>query len=208
MSNGCPSYPPELNPTEQVWNHVKYSELPNATLDDIEALAGLVGGSLLRQNSRSCCDPSSARPGCGSETRSFHYLCNDQESRSSASPPFAGFALSSDNPKHWRLATYARASESVTHTTAPLAARYSKRGRELRSQIACSRVGPLFTNEAVPRYESSVIPRRESWRMGLITLFRHLREGGQIPCHHNVVADSRRLAHADPGSHPRPFRTG
>ena len=48
-----PSYAPELNPTEQVWNHVKYAELPNATPDDLEALAGLVGGSLLRQRGQS-----------------------------------------------------------------------------------------------------------------------------------------------------------
>jgi len=48
-----PSYAPELNPTEQVWNHVKYAELPNATPDDLEALAGSVGGSLLRQRGQS-----------------------------------------------------------------------------------------------------------------------------------------------------------
>ena len=43
-----PSYAPELNPTEQVWNHVKYAELPNATPNDLEELAGLVGGVLAR----------------------------------------------------------------------------------------------------------------------------------------------------------------
>jgi len=44
-----PAYAPELNPAEQVWNHTKYSDLPNAAPADIEELANLVGSSLMQQ---------------------------------------------------------------------------------------------------------------------------------------------------------------
>lgn len=33
-----PSYAPELNPTEQVWEHLKYHELSNYTPDDLDEL--------------------------------------------------------------------------------------------------------------------------------------------------------------------------
>lgn len=48
-----PAYAPELNPTEQVWNHAKYSDLLSATPDDVDELANLVGGSLWRQRGES-----------------------------------------------------------------------------------------------------------------------------------------------------------
>jgi len=37
-----PSYAPELNPVEQVWNHAKYSDLPNVAPWDLEELDSLV----------------------------------------------------------------------------------------------------------------------------------------------------------------------
>lgn len=43
-----PAYAPELNPTEQVWNHTKYTDLANDVPDDVHELAAHVGGSLAR----------------------------------------------------------------------------------------------------------------------------------------------------------------
>jgi hypothetical protein len=48
-----PPYAPELNPVEQVWNHTKYSDLPNLAPDDIGQLHGLVYRSIKRQRSQS-----------------------------------------------------------------------------------------------------------------------------------------------------------
>lgn len=41
-----PAYAPELNPTEQVWNHTKYADLANYIPDDVDALTGQVAGSI------------------------------------------------------------------------------------------------------------------------------------------------------------------
>jgi len=41
-----PSYAPELNPVEQVWNHAKYSDLPNVAPSDLEELDSMVGCSI------------------------------------------------------------------------------------------------------------------------------------------------------------------
>lgn len=41
-----PTYAPELNPTEQVWNHTKYADLPNLAPDDLQELDSLVRSSL------------------------------------------------------------------------------------------------------------------------------------------------------------------
>ena len=41
-----PSYAPELNPVEQVWNHAKYSDLPNVAPSDLEELDLLVRASI------------------------------------------------------------------------------------------------------------------------------------------------------------------
>jgi transposase len=41
-----PAYAPDLNPTEQVWNHTKYTDLPNLAPDDLQQLHGLVRSSL------------------------------------------------------------------------------------------------------------------------------------------------------------------
>jgi hypothetical protein len=41
-----PAYAPELNPTEQVWNHTKYADLPNLAPDDLGELDSLVYSSL------------------------------------------------------------------------------------------------------------------------------------------------------------------
>jgi transposase len=41
-----PSYAPELNPVEQVWNHAKYSDLPNVAPPDLEELDSLVRCSI------------------------------------------------------------------------------------------------------------------------------------------------------------------
>jgi transposase len=41
-----PSYAPELNPVEQVWNHAKYSDLPNVAPPDLQELEGLVRSSI------------------------------------------------------------------------------------------------------------------------------------------------------------------
>lgn len=47
-----PAYAPELNPTEQVWNHTKYADLANFIPDDVLHLGQKVAGSLrhTRQN--------------------------------------------------------------------------------------------------------------------------------------------------------------
>jgi transposase len=41
-----PAYAPELNPTEMVWNHVKYADLANFIPDDLEALLQAVDASI------------------------------------------------------------------------------------------------------------------------------------------------------------------
>jgi transposase len=41
-----PPYAPELNPTEQVWNHTKYADLANFVPDDVLELGQAVAGSL------------------------------------------------------------------------------------------------------------------------------------------------------------------
>jgi len=41
-----PPYAPELNPTEQVWNHTKYADLANFIPDDVLELGRAVAGSL------------------------------------------------------------------------------------------------------------------------------------------------------------------
>jgi transposase len=41
-----PPYAPELNPTEQVWNHTKYADLANFVPDDVLELGRAVAGSL------------------------------------------------------------------------------------------------------------------------------------------------------------------
>jgi len=41
-----PSYAPELNPAEQVWNHTKYSDLPNVAPPNLPELESLVCSSL------------------------------------------------------------------------------------------------------------------------------------------------------------------
>jgi DDE superfamily endonuclease len=46
-----PAYAPELNPTEQVWNHTKYADLANYIPDDIHDLGVEVAGSMLETRS-------------------------------------------------------------------------------------------------------------------------------------------------------------
>jgi transposase len=41
-----PAYAPQLNPTEQVWNHAKYADLPNLAPDDLKELDLLVRSSM------------------------------------------------------------------------------------------------------------------------------------------------------------------
>jgi transposase len=41
-----PAYAPELNPTEQVWNHTKYGDLANYLPADIDALCREVERSI------------------------------------------------------------------------------------------------------------------------------------------------------------------
>lgn len=48
-----PSHAPELNPVEQVWNHAKYTDLPNRAPEDIDELEGLVHGSIAQTQSQS-----------------------------------------------------------------------------------------------------------------------------------------------------------
>lgn len=45
-----PSYGPELNPTEQCWNHTKYSDLANFIPDDRDHLQEAVAESLTQQS--------------------------------------------------------------------------------------------------------------------------------------------------------------
>ena len=45
-----PAYAPELNPTEQVWNHTKYGDLANFIPDHIEDLADAVCMSITAQH--------------------------------------------------------------------------------------------------------------------------------------------------------------
>jgi hypothetical protein len=47
-----PAYAPELNPTEQVWNHTKYADLANFIPDDIHELGVEVAGSILKTRSK------------------------------------------------------------------------------------------------------------------------------------------------------------
>lgn len=44
-----PGYAPDLNPTEQVWNHAKYSDLANEAPPDTDDLARRIRGSLRGQ---------------------------------------------------------------------------------------------------------------------------------------------------------------
>jgi len=46
-----PPYAPELNPTEQVWNHAKYVDLANFCPDDRYELCGHLESSLWKQRS-------------------------------------------------------------------------------------------------------------------------------------------------------------
>jgi len=48
-----PSYAPDLNPTEQVWNHGKYSDLANFIPDSIEHLEAEVTNSFAGQRENS-----------------------------------------------------------------------------------------------------------------------------------------------------------
>lgn len=52
-----PAYAPDLNPTEQIWNHSKYSDLANFIPDDVEHLHQELDGSLCgqRRNPRLLC---------------------------------------------------------------------------------------------------------------------------------------------------------
>lgn len=47
-----PAYAPELNPTEQVWNHTKYADLANYIPDDIHELGVEVAGSMLETRTK------------------------------------------------------------------------------------------------------------------------------------------------------------
>ena len=47
-----PSYAPDLNPTEQVWNHTKYADLANYIPDDIHELGVEVASSMLETRSK------------------------------------------------------------------------------------------------------------------------------------------------------------
>jgi transposase len=48
-----PGHAPDLNPVEQVWNHAKYTDLPNQTPEDIDELESLVHGSIAQTRSES-----------------------------------------------------------------------------------------------------------------------------------------------------------
>jgi len=48
-----PSHAPELNPVEQVWNHAKYTDLPNRAPENIDELEGLVPGSIAQTRKES-----------------------------------------------------------------------------------------------------------------------------------------------------------
>ncbi len=47
------AYAPDLNPTEQVWNHTKYADMLNLAADNLEELQSLVGSSIWRTQSQS-----------------------------------------------------------------------------------------------------------------------------------------------------------
>lgn len=47
-----PAYAPDLNPVEQVWNHAKYSDLPNFIPDDLDHLHREVQVSIRAQRQR------------------------------------------------------------------------------------------------------------------------------------------------------------
>lgn len=47
------AYAPDLNPTEQVWNHTKYGDLANLAPHDLEELDSLVTCSLGQARSQS-----------------------------------------------------------------------------------------------------------------------------------------------------------
>jgi transposase len=47
-----PPYAPELNPTEQCWNHAKYSHLANYVPDDARQLVRAVRNSLSKQRTK------------------------------------------------------------------------------------------------------------------------------------------------------------
>lgn len=47
-----PAYAPDLNPTEQVWNHTKYADLANYIPDDIHELGVEVASSMLETRSK------------------------------------------------------------------------------------------------------------------------------------------------------------
>jgi transposase len=48
-----PSYAPDLNPAEQLWNHTKYADLANFVANDLNHLGRRVGLSLYQQSRRS-----------------------------------------------------------------------------------------------------------------------------------------------------------
>jgi len=45
-----PAYCPELNPTEQCWNHTKYADLPNFVPKDLEHLRKAVQSAIAKQS--------------------------------------------------------------------------------------------------------------------------------------------------------------
>ena len=47
-----PAYAPDLNPTEQLWNHAKYADLANFVPNDLNHLARRAGLSLYHQSRR------------------------------------------------------------------------------------------------------------------------------------------------------------
>jgi transposase len=48
-----PTYAPDLNPVEQLWNHTKYADLANLAPNDVEELDSLVVSSLGKTRSQS-----------------------------------------------------------------------------------------------------------------------------------------------------------
>ena len=57
-----PGYAPELNPSEQIWNHDKYTDLANFVPDDIQHLARRVGLSFHYQSRILICSGPTSRP--------------------------------------------------------------------------------------------------------------------------------------------------
>jgi len=45
-----PAYAPQLNPTEQCWNHTKYADLPNFIPKDLEHLGKAIQSALVQQS--------------------------------------------------------------------------------------------------------------------------------------------------------------